>query len=303
MDVSDHAVETRALSKRYGSGVLAVHDLDLRVRRGEVYGFLGPNGAGKSTTLKMLVGLIRPTGGSARVAGFEPGSPSGLARTGALVENPAFYPYLSGRDNLRVIARYTGAAPGKVDAALEEVDLIGRAKDRYGIYSQGMKQRLGVAAALLKEPDLLILDEPTNGFDPQGMVEMRDLIRRLGQGNRTVLLSSHLLGEVEQICQRIGVIQEGRLVAEGTLGELRGESGLVVRAEPAERARQLLDQLLGAEAVTEVDGAFQLRTSPERAADLNRRLVEAGIDVSELRPRERSLEEVFLQLTGEEVRA
>jgi ABC-2 type transport system ATP-binding protein len=300
MGGEENIVETRGLTKRYGSGVLAVNGLDLNVRRGEVYGFLGPNGAGKSTTLKMLVGLIRPTQGTALVAGHEPGSPAGLARIGALVESPSFYPYLSGRDNLRVIASYSGVKPGKVDAALEEVDLLHRAKDKYGIYSQGMKQRLGVAAALLKEPDLLILDEPTNGFDPQGMVEMRDLIRRLGQGNRTVLLSSHLLGEVEQICQRVGVIQGGHLISEGTLHELRGGAGLVMRAEPQDRARALLEEILGAPAVTLQDDLFDLRTDPSRAADLNRRLVQAGLAVSELRARERSLEEVFLQLTGEE---
>jgi ABC-2 type transport system ATP-binding protein len=296
----ENVIETRKLTKRYGSGVLAVNRLDLSVRRGEVYGFLGPNGAGKSTTLKMLVGLVRPTQGTARVAGHEPGAPAGLARIGSLVESPSFYPYLSGRDNLRVIASYSGVKPGKVDAALEEVDLLERAKDKYGIYSQGMKQRLGVAAALLKEPDLLILDEPTNGFDPQGMVEMRDLIRRLGQGNRTVLLSSHLLGEAEQICQRVGVIQSGHLISEGTLEELRGGAGLVLRAEPQDRARALLEEILGAAAVTLRDDVFDLRTDPSCAADLNRRLVEAGLAVSELRARERSLEEVFLQLTGEE---
>jgi ABC-2 type transport system ATP-binding protein len=294
-------VETSRLSKRYGNGVMAVSELALGVRRGEVYGFLGPNGAGKTTTLRMLLGLIRPTSGSARVLGRPPGNPAGLARVGALVESPAFYPYLSGRDNLRVIADYSGAPRSRVEAALEEVDLASRGRDAFQTYSLGMKQRLGVAAALVKQPELLILDEPTNGLDPQGMVEMRHLIREIGRGERTVLLSSHLLNEVEQICDRIGVIQRGRLVAEGTVDEVRGTSNsLVVRAAPLEKARGLLGEWLGPAQVTERDGVFQLAVDPARSAELNRRLVEHGVDVSELRPRERSLEDVFLELTEAE---
>jgi ABC-2 type transport system ATP-binding protein len=294
-------VETSRLSKRYGNGVVAVSELALGVRRGEVYGFLGPNGAGKTTTLRMLLGLIRPTSGSARVLGRPPGNPAGLARVGALVESPAFYPYLSGRDNLRVIADYSGAPRSRVEAALEEVDLASRGRDAFQTYSLGMKQRLGVAAALVKQPELLILDEPTNGLDPQGMVEMRHLIREIGRGERTVLLSSHLLNEVEQICDRIGVIQRGRLVAEGTVDEVRGTSNsLVVRAAPLEKARGLLGEWLGPAQVTERDGVFQLAVDPARSAELNRRLVEHGVDVSELRPRERSLEDVFLELTEAE---
>ncbi|MBJ7611057.1 MAG: ABC transporter ATP-binding protein [Candidatus Dormibacteraeota bacterium] len=200
------------------------------------------------------------------------------------------------------MAAYARLPESKVEAALEEVDLTGRGRDRYGTYSQGMRQRLGLAAALMKEPELLILDEPTNGLDPQGMVEMRDLIRRLGQGSRTVLLSSHLLGEVEQICQRVGVINGGRLVAEGPLEELRGAEGLLVQAEPAEKAREVLEAALSAAAVRRRDGYFELSTEPSLAAELNARLVRAGVAVSELRPTERSLEEVFLKLTGEESR-
>jgi ABC-2 type transport system ATP-binding protein len=301
MSTTDNIVETRALSKRYGSGILAVDNLDLNVRRGEVYGFLGPNGAGKTTTLRMLVGLIRPTSGSARVVGHDPGSPAGLARIGCLVESPAFYPYLSGRDNLRVMARYAGVPDSGIDQALDEVELLSRAGDKFATYSLGMKQRLGVAAALIKEPELLVLDEPTNGLDPQGMVEMRQLLRTIGQGDRTVLLSSHLLGEVEHVCQRVGVIQSGRIVAEGTLDELRGDSGgLLIRAEPTDRARALLVDTLGESAVSQRDGTFSLRTDPGRAGELNTRLVQAGVTVSELRARERSLEEVFLRLTHAE---
>ncbi|HTE60937.1 MAG TPA: ATP-binding cassette domain-containing protein, partial [Solirubrobacteraceae bacterium] len=190
---SNLVIETRGLTKRYGDAIVAVDDLELRVRRGEVYGFLGPNGAGKTTTLRMLLGLVRPTSGTAAVLGAPPGSPEGLARIGALVEAPAFYPYLSGRDNLRVLAGYAGVPEDRVEAVLDEVRLSDRAADRSSTYSLGMKQRLGVAAALLKDPELLILDEPTNGLDPGGMAEMRAFIRSLGEGGRTVVLSSHLM--------------------------------------------------------------------------------------------------------------
>jgi ABC-type multidrug transport system ATPase subunit len=300
MDFGDLVVETHGLTKRYAGGVLAVDELELLVRRGEVFGFLGPNGAGKTTTLRMLMGLIQPTSGFAIVAGYAPGSSRSLARVGALVENPAFYPYLSGRDNLSVIANYAGVPHAHIDDALDEVGLLGRGRDRYATYSLGMKQRLGVAAALIKAPELLILDEPTNGLDPQGMVEMRDLIRDLGQGERTVLLSSHLLNEVEQLCDRVGVIQGGRLVAQGTVEELRGGTELMVRAAPLERAHVILQQLAGREVVRCQEGAFYLRMDASRAAEVARALVGAGCDLSELRPSERSLEDVFLQLTGEE---
>jgi ABC-2 type transport system ATP-binding protein len=293
-------IETRGLTKRYGSAVLAVDSMDMTVRRGEVYGLLGPNGAGKTTTLRMLVGLIRPDSGTAHVAGHEPGKPAGLARIGCLIENAAFYPYLSGRDNLAVVADAAGLPRRRIDDALVDVDLLEHASRRFGAYSTGMKQRLGVAAALMKQPELLILDEPTNGLDPQGMAEMRVLIRRLGQGDRTVLLSSHLLGEVEQICDRVGVISRGRLVRESTVGELRGTAGVLVRAQPGDTARRMLTEMFGPEAVAQVDGALRVRTEPERSAELNSMLAKAGVAVSELRPVQRSLEEVFFQLTGEE---
>ncbi|MBJ7604227.1 MAG: ATP-binding cassette domain-containing protein [Candidatus Dormibacteraeota bacterium] len=293
----EHPIATSGLTKRYSAHVLAVDRLELRVRKGEVYGFLGPNGAGKTTTLKMLVGLIRPTAGQAVVAGHAPGDPAGLARIGCLVESPAFYPYLSGRDNLRAAAGAAGAPESRVDAALDEVGLLPRGKDKFKTYSLGMKQRLGVGAALLKEPDLLILDEPSNGLDPQGMVEMRDLIRQLRQGQRTVLLSSHLLGEVQQICDRVGVINGGKLIKEGTIDEIRGGTSLLVVAQPAERALGLLSQRLG-DKVRLVDGELIVDVEPQRAAEINHWLVSAGIGVWQLRSAERSLEDVFLQLTG-----
>jgi ABC-2 type transport system ATP-binding protein len=292
-------VETRGLTKRYGS-LTAVSDLNLNVRRGEVYGFLGPNGAGKTTTLRMLLGLIRPSSGDATVIGGSPGTPDSLERVGALVESPAFYPYLSGRDNLRVMARYSGVGKDRIGEVLDQVELSERAKDKFRKYSLGMKQRLGVAAALLKDPELLILDEPTNGLDPKGMADMRRLIRTLGTGDRTVLLSSHLLGEVEQICDRVGVIQKGKLVAQGTVSELRGHEGLLVRAEPVKYAHEIAKRLAGVEEVKETDGMLRLTTNPGRAAEINAKLVSAGLRVSEIRPSEQSLEEVFLELTAGE---
>jgi ABC-type multidrug transport system ATPase subunit len=290
-------IQTSALTKRYGD-VLAVDRLALRVRRGEVYGFLGPNGAGKTTTLRMLLGLVRPTSGSAAVLGGAPGSPESLARIGAMVEAPAFYPFLSGRDNLRVLTRYAGVAADRIDVVLDEVDLLPRAGDRVAGYSMGMKQRLGVAAALLKDPELLILDEPTNGLDPAGMAEMREFIRSLGRDRRTVVLSSHLMGEVEQVCDRVGVIRDGALVAEGTVEELRGRAGLRVRAEPLSAAARVIGEVPGVEAVTRVDGVLDVMVDPAQAAAINRVLVEAGLDVSELYSAKASLEDVFLELTG-----
>jgi ABC-2 type transport system ATP-binding protein len=294
------AVATHGLTKRYATGVLAVSNLDLRVRTGEVFGFLGPNGAGKTTTLRMLSGLLRPTSGSATVAGGAPGSPTSLVQLGAMVETPAFYPYLSGRDNLRVMARYANVPRSRIEPVLKQVDMTDRARHKFKTYSTGMKQRLGVASALLKDPQLLILDEPTSGLDPQGTVEMRELIKALRTGGRTVLLSSHLLNEVELTCDRVGVIAKGNLVAEGTVDELRARSGgqtLLVRASPADQARRLLESLLKPDQVQVQDGLFTLSVDPSQAAGINRRLVADGLDVSELRVAEHSLEDVFLELT------
>ncbi len=294
------AVETHGLTKKYSTGVLAVDNLDLRVRAGEVYGFLGPNGAGKTTTLRLLSGLLRPTSGTAVVAGSAPGTPASLARMGAMVETPAFYPYLSGRDNLRAIARYASVPKSRIEPVLKLVDLTDRARYKFKTYSTGMKQRLGVAAALLKGPELLILDEPTGGLDPQGTIEMRALIKELKQGGRTVLLSSHLLNEVELTCDRVGVIAKGKLVAEGTVDELRARSGgsaLLIRATPLDQARRLLESLLKPEQVRVERDALLLSVDPSQAASINRRLVSDGVDVTELRVSEQSLEDVFLQLT------
>lgn len=294
----DLLVETRGLSKRYRR-VLAVDAINLTVRRAEVYGFLGPNGAGKTTTLRMLLGLVRPTAGAAVVAGQPPGSRAGLRAIGALIETATFYPYLSGRANLRLMADYAGIARRRVEHVLDEVDMARDAGRRFGAYSLGMKQRVGVAAALLKEPELLILDEPTNGLDPQGVVEMRSLVRQLARDGRTVMFSSHQLPEVEQVCDRVGVIRAGRLVVETTVSELRGGARLLVRAEPEDRALAALTAFAGPGAVQRVDGVFHVAISQGRAAELNGSLVGSGVQVSELRQVERSLEDVFLQLVSQ----
>jgi ABC-type multidrug transport system ATPase subunit len=297
--MSELVIETRDLTKRYGERIVAVDRLSLRIRRGEVYGFLGPNGAGKTTTLRMLLGLVRPSSGAALVLGAVPGSPEALARTGALIETPTFYPYLSGRDNLRVLARHGGIAESRIETALDEVELAARGGDRFETYSLGMKQRLGIAAALMKDPALLILDEPTNGMDPAGMAEMRSFIRELGSGDRTVLLSSHLMAEVEQTCDRVAVISKGRLVGEGTVDELRGRESLWLRAEPLEQAERIVRALRGIDDVARSDGGLRVAADVSAAPAIARALVEAGVDLDELRPERASLERVFLELTEE----
>jgi ABC-type multidrug transport system ATPase subunit len=292
----EFAVVTEELTKHYGQ-IRAVDGLNLRVRRREVYGFLGPNGAGKTTTLRMLLGLARPSSGWATVLGANPGSPEGVSRLGALVESPGFYPFLSGRDNLVVMARHSGNPTTEIDGLLEEVGLSARASDRFAAYSHGMKQRLGIAAALLGDPDLVILDEPTNGLDPAGMAEMRSFIRQL-RHRRTVVLSSHLMHEVEETCDRVGIISKGRLVQEGTIDELRGSSMLRVVVHPLPEAEAMLSAMDTVESVGHVDGVLWLRTHPDQVSTINRALVEGGLEVSELAIEQPSLEKVFLDLTG-----
>jgi ABC-2 type transport system ATP-binding protein len=298
MPAARNAIETKDLTKVYG-GHAVVDRLNVSIGRGEVYGLLGPNGAGKTTTLRMLLGLVRPTSGTAAVLGEAPGDPRALIRLGAMVEGPAFYPFLSGRDNLRVMTRLAGLPDDGIDAALDDVGLLDRGGDRYKTFSQGMRQRLGVAAAFVKDPDLLILDEPTNGLDPAGVADMRTLIRRLGAGDRTVVLSSHMLGEVQQVCDRAGVISHGTLIAEGTIDELRGRGSILVRAEPLAVARDRAERLLGAEHVQVADGSLRLDSDPTDVPRINRELVLAGVAVSEVRPVERTLEDVFLDMTNE----
>jgi len=295
-------VKARSLVKRYGGGrkaapLVAVDGVDLSVRRGEIYGFLGPNGAGKTTTLRMLVGLIRPTSGELSVLGRPAGHPATLRATGSMIEGPAFYPYLSGGENLRLVARYAGAELSRVEAALATVDLSSRARDKFGTYSLGMKQRLGVAAALVKNPELVILDEPTNGLDPAGMRDMRELVVELGRQGRTVILSSHMLAEVQQICDRVGVIDRGRMIAESTVAELRAGTELVVTASPSDVARTTLEQMPSVTQVRAQDGELRVQVDDRYTADVARRLVGAGVDLTQLRRDDRQLEDVFFEIT------
>ncbi len=299
---TDAVVLTQELTKRYGDR-LAVDRVSLTVRRGEVYGFLGPNGAGKTTTLRMILGLIRPTSGSAVVLGKEAGTAEVNARIGALVEGPGFYPYLSGRDNLRVMARYRGLPQTTVDQALERVDLGSRGDDRFKSYSLGMKQRLGVASALMGDPDLVVLDEPTNGLDPAGMVDMRRLIVDLARGGQTVLLSSHLLDEVQAICDRVGVINEGVLLQESTVSGLRGGASLAVRGEPVDRTLAVAMGLAGDNGVRVEGDRVLVDLTPDRAPDLVRELVAGDVQVHEVGSVERTLEEVFFEMTRTEQEA
>ncbi|MBF6173179.1 ABC transporter ATP-binding protein [Nocardia blacklockiae] len=295
-------VATAALTKRYGPHT-AVDAVDMTVRAGEIYGFLGPNGAGKTTTLRMLVGLIRPSSGTATVLGSRPGDPETLRRIGVLIEGPGFYPYLSGRDNLRVFARYRGASArtralhDDVEQVLHRVGLTDRGDDKFRAYSLGMKQRLGVAAALLGHPDLLILDEPTNGLDPAGMAEMRELITGLAADGHTVVLSSHLLSEVQEICDRVGVISRGRLLTEATVSELRGAATLFLRAEPVELAFPAVRKVVGERSALLTAAGIRVAAGTATAPVVARAVIEAGADLLELRSDEKSLEEVFFEMT------
>ncbi|MBF6216595.1 ABC transporter ATP-binding protein [Nocardia abscessus] len=294
--MTDSIVVTRGLTKRYGEHT-AVDGVSMSVAAGEIYGFLGPNGAGKTTTLRMLAGLIRPSRGAATIAGHRPGDPAVVRRIGVLIEGPGFYPYLSGRDNLRVLARYRGLGRPEVEEALARVGLVGRADDKFRTYSLGMKQRLGVGAALLGSPDLLILDEPTNGLDPAGMAEMRELITALAAEGHTVLLSSHLLGEVQEICDRVGVISQGRLLTQATVAQLRGGSSLVVRAEPLEVALPAVRGLVGARSALLTGSGIRIESDTVTAPAVARAVVASGADLLELRVDEKSLEEVFFEMT------
>jgi len=299
----DVVLRTIALTKRFGR-LTAVQELALEVQRGRVYGFLGPNGAGKTTVISLVLGLLRPSGGHAEIFGLDCRThlPEALHRVGAILEGQAYYPLLSARDNLRIwSALYGDSAEQRIDEMLDLVGLAGRAGDNVRTYSQGMKQRLGLAAALLHDPELLVLDEPTNGLDPAGMREFRDLIRELGRSGKTVFVSSHLLGEVEQMCDDVGIVKAGRLITEGPVAELlrRGEA-LELRATDLDSAARVLKSLDWVGGVTREDDRLLVEAPLERAADVTRALAERQIYLSELRPRENSLEDFFLEVTGEE---
>ena len=295
------AIQTHALSKRYGKN-LAVKNLDLQVARGEIFGFLGPNGAGKSTTIRMVLGLIRPTAGHSEVLGRRSGSVASRerGRAGALVEGPAFYDYLSGRRNLEILAALSGGETRqRIDETLDLVGLLGRDREPVRNYSHGMKQRLGLAQALLPRPELIVLDEPATGLDPEGMAEVRDLLLQLNrERGMTVFLSSHLLHEVEQICSDVGVIMEGNLVARGKVCDLLADSETVVtlRVGDIPAALSALDELTYVSEVEATPQAISLRCDEAALPDLNDFLVGRGIRVSALVPERMSLEELYLRL-------
>lgn len=299
--MTEITLQTEELTKRFGART-AVERLTMRVERRDIYGFLGPNGAGKSTTLRMLLGLVRPTSGTIKFP-VRPGSWEYLqarSRIGAIVETPAFYENFSGRRNLQLLASLSGGVQLKrVEEVLEIVDLRERAKDPVRVYSYGMRQRLGIAQALLPAPEFIILDEPTNGLDPQGIQETRQLIRRLcDEFGLTVLLSSHLLTEVEQLCNRVGIIHEGRLLYEGGPDALVTPSRRYkVRVDNSTAAIELLHREQGVTVSQNGDAFLQVSADSERIPTLNALLVAHGIKVYELTPAQESLEEAFLRLT------
>jgi ABC-2 type transport system ATP-binding protein len=303
--LDEAVIATHGLVKRF-SDVDAVAGIDLRVPAGGVYGFLGPNGAGKTTTIRILLGLIRPTRGGASLFGepVAPGKPV-LERVGALVERPAFYPYLSAVDNLRLLGLSRGIDESRlrttVPEALDRVGLTEASRRKAGRYSTGMRQRLGIAAALLGRPELVILDEPANGLDPNGVVEVRDLITALAGEGITVFLSSHVLPEVEQLCQRVAILQKGRIVAEGeTEAMLRQGERLHVRfdtAAEAQRARPALESF-GPVTAAGPEGLL-VEVGAGRGSEVSRRLAEAGLYAAELSVRRQTLEHVFIELTGD----
>lgn len=300
------AIATKGLTKRFGSQTV-VDELELAVPLGAVYGFLGPNGSGKTTTIRMLLGLVEPSAGERTLLGRAVPDRTGeaLSRVGALVEGPAFHPYLSGRSNLvRLDAADLRADPRttsrRVDGALDRVGLLAAATKRYRAYSLGMRQRLAISAALLRPRELLVLDEPTNGLDPQGTREVRNLIASLAADGATVFVSSHLLSEVEQICSHLGVMSKGRLVAQGPVATVRGGSAPVARVttdRPADAARVLTD--LGVERVELLDGQVHGIPGEIAAETIVSALVHAGVGVRAFAVSAPSLEDLFVELTGE----
>jgi ABC-2 type transport system ATP-binding protein len=295
------AIEVRQLRKHYGR-TIALDAIDLTVAAGDVYGFLGPNGAGKTTAMRILLGLLRPDAGTARLFGRDPQRelPEALDGVGGFVETPHFYGYLSGRKNLELFAAFDGgSARDRIDALLDLVDLRTRAAERVGGYSQGMRQRLGVAASLLRAPRLLILDEPTNGLDPGGMRDMRELIARLAGQGITVFLSSHLLAEVEELCTRVAIISRGRIVYEGALSELRRRAAprYRLRATDVETARVVCAREPRLTDLTR-DGDDLVFTADEvTVVRLSRTLVGAGLGIAALVPERATLETLFFELT------
>jgi ABC-2 type transport system ATP-binding protein len=294
-------VEARGLVKRYGD-VIAVDDVDLTVEAGDVYGYLGPNGAGKTTVLRMLLGLITPTGGQVRLFGRDPlvSGAAALEGVAGFVEAPRFYPYLTGRKNLELLAALDGGEAAKrIDEALDTVELTDRQRHRVGGYSHGMRQRLGVAAALIRDPRLLLLDEPATGLDPAGMRDMRALVARLSLAGTTVLLSSHLLAEVEELCNRVAIVRTGRIVFEGALEDLKRTAGGGWRLRTTDdgRAAAVCRAQRGIAAVRVDPLELRFEATEEAAAALSVALVEAGLAIRALAPHTATLEDLFFRLT------
>jgi ABC-2 type transport system ATP-binding protein len=293
-------VEVRGLIKRYGE-LTAVAGVDLTVEVGDVYGYLGPNGAGKTTSLRMMLGLIRPTAGTVRLFGRDPQETvAALQGVAGFVEAPTFYPYLNGRRNLELLAAYDGyGATSRIDQALETVELADRAKDRVGGYSHGMRQRLGIAAALLREPKLLLLDEPATGLDPAGMRDMRRLIRRLADEGMTVVLSSHLLAEVEELCNRVAIVRSGRIVYEGEIAALKRGAGTeyTLSTTDDERAIAVCRAQPGVTEVELKQGRIVFVADESTAAQLSQALIEAGALIRVLTPQTVTLEDLFFSYT------
>jgi len=296
-------LETDQLTKKYRRRVI-VDRLSLQVERGDVFGFLGQNGAGKSTTIRMSLGLVRPSSGQVHLLGTDMSRhpQRGLKRVGAIIEAPAFYENFSARQNLAVLAAMSGgASPQRVEQVLELVGLRERAQDPVRIYSHGMRQRLGIAQALLPNPEFVILDEPTDGLDPQGLCEVRDLIRRLrDELSLTIMLSSHLLHEVEQICNRVAIIEQGRLVYQGSVEELVAQTySIKLKVDRLNEAFELLSRDPRLAVSRNGDDSLYLKIEGEQVPGVNALLVERGFRVTELSPRRESLEDVFLRLTRE----
>ncbi|MDQ2907161.1 MAG: ABC transporter ATP-binding protein [Chloroflexota bacterium] len=311
-------ISTSGLTKAFGS-LVAVNNLHLEVMRGDVFGFLGPNGSGKTTTIRMLLGLIRPTAGKAYIFGMDNAThlPAILPRMGAIVETPVFYPYLSGVDNLRSVATASGMLQGKasesrIDEVLTIVDLQRQAKDAYHKYSLGMKQRLGIGAALLTDPELVLLDEPTNGLDPVGVHEIRQLILLLSSLGKTIFISSHILYEVQQVCNRVAIMQRGTLVKQGRVGELLNQGQqVIVRLNTPEETQQALAILQQAreqdaswisqvrlETDRQKQSIMRVDMAATRSAEITALLARNNLFIAEMYPYQVSLEEVFLELTG-----
>ena len=303
--MNDSVIQTVGLTKRYGH-VLAVDGLSLDVPRGRIFGLLGPNGSGKTTMMSMLLGLVRPTAGSFTLFGQSPeggGLDRELHRIGALIETPTFYPYLSGRNNLAYFQGISGRGDAaELDSLLEQVGLGGRGGDKFQTYSLGMKQRLGLAYTLLGDPELLLLDEPTNGMDPAGMAEVRDLIRNLANDNRTVILSSHLLNEVEQVCDSVAILSHGRLIAQGDVEELlqeRGSPQVRLRTTDDRKALEILNALAWVEGVSADNGYLVASVDADRSWEITAALSRNEVYVAEMTPAQISLEQYFLDVTDE----